>query len=415
MKKIKLEKRQWFLKNSDKNFRVSFKRKKAKAEKVKINLYKSNVEKDLYKIPEEEKFKNKFKNWGKPRKKYVQLFYSKVQFLDKEKEVKIVGDFGIEKDLVNFFKVTQEITKGFPKKLMIDLRQCSRIWPSGVMFLASYHHWFQIKGEARSDVVLHLPQSGAVTEYVEFSGLKEYVVSKENNSQISNNVIKFDPHLNIKLKRETDKDSYQKVFEQISDILSRESVLDSEQLEEFNDQVLNEILINLSEHGVNYRFLGFNSEDLGWYIACQVHPTNGFISLCMADNGIGITSSILTGPQQEILKKNLRLSRLNSIEIEKMIMLKALEKDISGAYDASQYEAKYGLFKKVNKGKTRGRGFSRIIDVCRGMNIDLSVASNKGFLSYKNGNATSDGFNDKIYVGTLYNLKIPIKVRNENN
>ncbi len=86
--------------------------------------------------------------------------------------------------------------------------------------------------------------------------------------------------------------------EEILSLVERHSSLDAEQLEWFYSVILTEIFNNVTEHGISHK-------DNGWWLLAQYHKRHKIISLCIADNGIGVRNSLLTGPQKkEDLKRN---------------------------------------------------------------------------------------------------------------
>ena len=147
----------------------------------------------------------------------------------------------------------------------------------------------------------------------------------------------------------------------------------------------------------------------------QVHKKHRFISLCLADNGIGIANSLKTGPQFESLRKKFNLDRLQPEEEEKILLKTSLEKDISGAYDAKSQIYGY-FFKNIDRGQVRGMGFSRILNAAKKLKIRFFILSNKALLEYDPDGKLirEEGFNEKIFVGTMFNLIIPIKEKEEN-
>ena len=112
----------------------------------------------------------------------------------------------------------------------------------------------------------------------------------------------------------------------MEELLRRLSSLNNDQIEEFINYVLIEIFNSVTEHGMPQK-----NKDEGWWMIAQHHQRHQFISLCIADNGIGIANSLYTGPQKaEIIKRiggNSPASSGKAIEL-------AIEKNISGAISA---------------------------------------------------------------------------------
>ena len=85
----------------------------------------------------------------------------------------------------------------------------------------------------------------------------------------------------------------------MEELLRRLSSLNNDQIEEFINYVLIEIFNSVTEHGMPQK-----NKDEGWWMIAQHHQRHQFISLCIADNGIGIANSLYTGPQKaEIIKR----------------------------------------------------------------------------------------------------------------
>jgi len=56
----------------------------------------------------------------------------------------------------------------------------------------------------------------------------------------------------------------------------------------FDSIILTEVFSNVTEHGVS-KF------DAGWWILAQYHSTHKYIQYSIADNGIGIRNSLMSG------------------------------------------------------------------------------------------------------------------------
>ena len=172
----------------------------------------------------------------------------------------------------------------------------------------------------------------------------------------------------------------------------------SDGIEEFNDVVLTEIFNNVLEHGMPHR-------DKGWWLLAQYHKTHKLISLCVADNGIGIRNSLMTGPQRHEISKRIDNPKYN----EGAFIRLACEENISGALAASIKEGT--LIKKYVSGSRRGNGLQRIIKTCKKLMIPLAILSHNGYLFLdENGHEKlcSSKYR-RIFAGTMYHLKIKAK------
>lgn len=347
-----------------------------------------------------------------PRHKFILNYYGKIEFNGKAKTVKVEKDLGIEKDREYFFKISQEILSGYPSEVIVDLNECPRIWPSGIMLLCSQSHWIKLKSLKNAGIVANSKLGTETSKYINYCGLKKYFENTEDPASIN----AFNSDLTVKLMRETSKYRYDDRINEIHDLVSKYSFLDSKKLKRFKDVILNELFINISEHGVNYRDVGYeDDDDLGWYVIAQAHISNKFISICVADNGIGIKNSLLTGPLSTHIKK-LVSAGININTSDGDFMNTALEANISGAFDTNEAQTTMKdliwyskKIKRFKKGRNRGMGFTRIKNSCPKIGIEVNILSKKGFLSIdSSGKVFHSSFKSDIFQGTLFNIIIPI-------
>jgi anti-sigma regulatory factor (Ser/Thr protein kinase) len=237
-----------------------------------------------------------------------------------------------------------------------------------------------------------------VNQYLVHCGFYDYV--KRSHTHDVSDV--YDDHKIVKIKRENNESEIDEREESIRLILERYSSLTEEQIEDFDCNVLIEAFNNVTEHGKSHH-------DSGWWTITQYHNSTGIISLCLADNGIGIKNSLATGPQSEILRKTI------GNEQDGEYIQEALKENVSGALTGSTKENRIMLLKKVYKrGSRRGNGLSRIRETCSRCDIKFSLLSQYGYLSLDtNGKITRCGSTEnRLFAGTLYHFTIPAKISN---
>ncbi len=348
---------------------------------------------------------------GKPqdkRARFLKKYYGKLPFWEKIKETNVYDEFGIESDVDKFASISMQILNGYPEEVIVNLKNCQRIWPSGVMLLCSYYHWIELKAKPSkvpAKITARSTRDSEISKYFDYCGLRKYFTHIEPPTESSI----FDPSRVVKVEHETHKEKYNVRIEEIFKLVKDNTKLNNSDLKRFKSIILGELFINLSEHGVNYRHSGYKGENLGWYAMAQVHEKSGFISICLADNGIGIANSLLTGPLRKLALKKIGMRARNSFDEGKYIKL-ALEKNMSGAVDASNPEMKmFGLKESYSQGRHRGMGFSRLTRASEKLGIEVHILSNKGYLKLdRNGKLTTKTYENRIFAGTLFNLIIPL-------
>ncbi len=324
-------------------------------------------------------------------------------------QVSITGDFGIEESAsVDYFLQTASTFIDFDNThLKFELENCTRMWPSAITLLCSLMQWVELT--TRHQPERHRPHiestpsnSDKVNSYLGHCGFYDYVKRLRDTSQdfYSNEEI-------VKIQRETDSINIEKRENEIIELLHKYSAFSDSEIELFDSIVLTEAFANVTEHGVSHL-------DKGWWVLAQYHAAHAIISLCIADNGIGIRHSLMTGPQAKAIALEVDNTSRNDGEFIKL----ALEKTVSGALGAQQKTT--GLFVKgYAKGAHRGNGFQRITDTCKQLKIPFSILSHFGYAFVgKNGIIHNYGSKDrKIFAGTLYHMVIPAgkDIRNGNN
>ncbi len=331
----------------------------------------------------------------KKRSYFNTKHYKMVHYNSPPRSIKLNGEFGMESNFDEFIKISSEFICSKSSRFTISLEQCSRIWPTGITLLCSFKQWTDITAHPKGEPIISSSDSNFVdvNSYLSYCGFYDYV----NRSHDIENMIPYDDERIVKIHRETEKNEIDSREEEIFSVLRKFSILNSEQLEKFGDVVLVEVFNNVTEHGTSYR-------DNGWWTITQYHEKTGIISLCLADNGIGIKNSLLTGPQEkELLKK---FSRARDGDFVK----EALCENVSGAITGSTL-VKGKIFRNdaFPKGSRRGNGLKRIKDTCTECKVIFNLISQNGFLSIdKNGHTVKNGTTEKpIFAGTLYHFIVP--------
>lgn len=332
--------------------------------------------------------------WELTKRLFAKNYYKDRSYIDEPLQLNVTNELGIEEDK-NYFKIiAQMLNAKCPSDITIDLRKCERLWPSGVILLVSLRHWVNLTASYPHPKVrvLWTPNTD-LADYLKHCGFEAYV----SGQNILTPTDKFSDDDIIKITRQSPGEA-NKTRRSIKELLARKSGLTSDQLELFNSTVLAEIIINVEEHGLL-------TTDGNWFSICQLHKNHEFISLCIADNGLGIRNSLLTGPQREYFDRY-------SSESDDFFIAEALKEDISGATTAS-IKTRTGLLmrSRFQKGSRRGNGLGNILQNCQALGIEISIVSGQGMVHISRNGAIeklSGVPGGKIFAGTMFHLKIPV-------
>jgi anti-sigma regulatory factor (Ser/Thr protein kinase) len=334
------------------------------------------------------------------RNSFRKHFYITRTYNNPAKTIAIEGDFGLENkgNLEYFLNKSSEIIDFGSKEVTLDLRNCTRMWPSAVTMLCSLKQWVELSTWNRkiNPLISSIrPNEDKVTSYLYHCGFNDYVGLKEPS------VTKhYNGHEVVKIRRETKEKNVEDREDEILKLITSFTDFDLDQVQVFHAVIL-EIFLNVSEHGVS----GY---DNGWWVLAQYHPSHGLISVNIADNGIGIKNSLFTGPQKDVIAQHFQLSGSNDGELIRY----ATETQVSGALTAVIKE-KSGILGKSRYplGSKRGNGLDRIKSGCKRVGVELSILSHFGYIVYDvNGIETNCGTIDQhIFAGTLYHLNVPAK------
>ena len=312
----------------------------------------------------------------------------------------IKKDFGIEekKQIKYFLDISESLVDFKNKRLHINLENCERIWPSAITLLCSLMQWVEFTSHIHKPPKISSSNSKSekVNSYLAHCGFYDYVKRPHtiiNTDYYNNNDI-------IKIKREisTSDIDIEKKEDGLINLLKKYTNFDKDQIEYFDSVILTEVFGNVREHGIAKR-------DRGWWLLAQYHESHQIISLCVADNGIGIKNSLLTGPQRFEIKDNIS----NALKKDGELIKLALNRNISGAISASTKVK--GLFSgRYERGARKGNGLNKIKKACQNLQIPFSILSHNGYIFIDKDSKIIDyNTRDKrIFAGTLYNFNIPV-------
>ncbi len=349
-----------------------------KARKYRIRMKRKSLDSSYY--------KRRFRQIAKE-------IHSKIIYDSGETIIAINTEFGLEDIRYRdyFFNISKKILNSRKNHLILDIRKCERIWPSAITFLCSLKQWAEINNKYSSSL-LNIASTDSSFEnvniYLNKCGFYRYVGRKGNlhfQNQISNDI--------LKIQREKDKHLVEIREDEIIALLRQYTMFTEDQLELFNSIILTETFNNVLEHGIV-------NKDEGWWVLAQVHKHHGFISLCIADNGIGFVNTLQNGPQSKDIKA------LNLPEGD--LIKYAFKENVSGASNATPTTKK----SKANRGARRGNGLGRIKDTCKNLEMEFSIISHKGYCNVDiNENITTKTFDEIIFGGTMYSFIIPMNRR----
>jgi hypothetical protein len=306
-------------------------------------------------------------------------------------------EFGLEDiNAVDYFLDTAASFIDFNSSvLQFDLTKCNRVWPSGITLLCSLMQWVELTSSKnhRPKISSSNSNNNRVNSYLSHSGFYDYVARPKDTdvSYYSDDEI-------VKIRRETNKSNIEKREKSIVDLLQKYSTLTPEELEWFDSVILTEAFNNVSEHGVS-------NKDNGWWLLAQRHPSHKIISLSIADNGIGIRHSLMTGPQRIEIGNKIENIPKNDGEFIKL----ALEENVRGAIAASIKTGKF--LKRYESGARRGNGLKRIRKTCSDLKISFSILSHYGYVFVnQQGKIVKIGSkNSRVFSGTMYHFIIGSK------
>ena len=360
--------------------------------------------------------KHTFSNFRRKHEEYFHLKENRQRFRSQHYRrsyqaapatILIDGEFGIEDTtaIEYFLDRSNEIIDFDNRDLTIDLKNCTRVWPSAITLLCSLMQWVELSApeSQRPRLSSIRPSSSKVNSYLGHCGFYDYVHAKDPVEKEEN----YYPEKEIvKIEREKKLSNIEPREDKIISLLNQFSIFDLPQIELFNSIVLTEAFNNVTEHGVSHR-------DKGWWLLAQYHRQHKIISLSIADNGIGIRNTLMTGPQAADIEKQLANHPENDGKFIKM----AIEETVSGALAAPlKIAGGYFASKKYAKGAHRGNGLKRITVACKKLKIPFTILSHHGYAFLDaDGNIIKNGsMQRRVFAGTLYHLSIPAKGEDHN-
>ncbi len=328
------------------------------------------------------------------RQELVHALYRKLNYSDPPVEIQVTGELGLEDEAEAklFLETASKFIDFEATELVLNLRSCSRIWPSAIALLCSLAQWVRLTSKPTHHPTIKSTssQSDAVNSYLAQSGFYAYVGRTDDSKSKP-----YSEEEVVKIQRETSGSQFNARDRQIQTLLTRFSTLDPEQIELFMNKVATETLLNITEHGINYRYKG-------WWMIGQFHEKHSIISLCLADNGIGIRNSLAWGPQ----KGDISIS--DKKENDGKFIELALTETISGA--SSAVPKKGPPWKRTyTSGARRGNGLKRIRETCADLRIPFKILSHNGYLFVDgHGDIVHVGaMPNRVFAGTMYHYIIP--------
>lgn len=333
----------------------------------------------------------------KERVKFHNRFYKK-KYHGAPQNISIDGSFGIEveTDIENFLDKASGFVDFSSSRLNIFLENCNYMWPSGITLFCSLKEFIELAAKKPKPIISSsTPNNKKVKSYLNYSGFYEYVNRIKDKS-----VDQYYEKRLVKIIRESDYNNLDHREAEIMELLTKFSFLNATELEWFYNVILTEVFLNMIEHGVAHT-------DKGYWLMAQHHPTHGFISICVADNGIGIRHSLMTGPQGEILNSIIKNESQNDGEFIKLVF----QQTVSGAIEASIPTKRFMVGLTHPRGSSRGNGMKRIKERCVQLGIAFSILSQHGYLFMnESGEIIKCGSKPgRIFAGTLFNFRIKAK------
>ena len=356
---------------------------------------------------EETSLQRQVRKYRKIRNNFQKLFYKKINY--RRGQIKVVNvdeQVGLEFNFETFLKFAESFVEFNTEKLIFNFEKCKRIWPSTIILLCSLKKWVELTSDSRDRAMISSSDSSypEVNSYLAQCGFYKYVGRDATNIPqhlVTGEMVRINGREESfsKITGEKKPSEISIKEQEIYSLLKKYSALTTDQLEDFDCNVIIEAFNNISEHGIA-------CADKGWWAFAQHHPTTEIVSLCFADNGIGIKNSLNTGPQKDELRKKIK-SDSDSDFIEY-----ALQENTSGSLEASRIAERI-INDRYERGSRRGNGLNRIKGTCAKHRIKFNIVSQNGFLSIdQNGNINKTTCNRKVFAGTLYHFEIPAKNNN---
>ena len=334
---------------------------------------------------------------------FVRQFYRR-RYKRKPETVRIEGAFGLESpsDVDRFLSTASALVDFEARRLTIDFTACTRVWPSAVTLLCSLAKWTELAATQQPPRIGSFrPVDASVESYLQDCGFYDFVGVEPIHLRATPAATEV-----VRIRRELSPSAIEEREAEIRTMLYRHARLTNEEIELFDSIVLTEVFNNVTEHGVA-------RHEQGWWIMAQYHPTHRIISLCIADNGIGIRHTLSTGPQGEAIR-----ARLGPDAKDDEYIRLALDENVSGAIDAGTRSKPLIGPERYKRGSQRGYGLRRIRDTCRELEVPFWLISQRGFAGIApDGTVDRSGSHPtRVFAGTLYHFVLPAQeVRDESH
>jgi len=360
-------------------------------------------EKDVADLKKKVIYKNR-KRIEESRKKILKMEHKKYNYTSpNEIKVTISGEFGVEQGGIDYFvRKASEIIDFNAQKLTIDIQNCTKMWPSAITLLCSLVEWVEyckkyIKDFKVPRIFSTYSMDDRVNGYLSKSGFFEFIHKSDDTSITTSH-----RHHVIKIVREirNDSNAAAEKEEKIIEHLKNFTKYTPAEIKLFVSTVIMEVFVNIQEHGIQVN-------DSGWWFLAQFHSNHDVISINIADNGIGIRNSLLSGPQKLQIKSCLKEKANSDGEMIKYAMAElvsgAIGCDIEDKY--KNYFRGYSLI----GGQRRGNGLDRIRETCKDLNVPFAIISHRGYIYYDAmGNMSYGTEENRIFAGTLYHFDFPV-------
>ena len=263
----------------------------------------------------------------------------------------------------------------FPKgaQILLNMRNLEFCYPEGVVYLAAIAD--HLLNRSNVSIKENQPSLQITDEYLKVCGLRNFFNARKGEAPA------IDPKLfgdGIPISRDSqEKTSLAEKMVQL--IQSRVSM--TQGVATLLSESLGEVMGNSIEHG----------EVIQWYRIAQIHPTRGYITIAIADNGVGIPHTLRNGHQSEKFKK------MKDFEV----IRESFESDVT------RHAPKLG--------EAHGAGLNIVLDFVQTTGAKLAMLSGRGMwqLDYTTPKATEKYFDfEKALPGTLLVLRIPCKPGN---
>lgn len=314
-------------------------------------------------------------------------------------EVKLKGALGLELrgDRQAFLDQAGELIDFNTTELCLDMEQVTRIWPSAITQLCSLAQWVGFRNKLIEGPELTVSSTSSkidhVNGYLNHCGFHDYVGRPPLNSSVD-----YPAGEVVKIEREKNRRKIEDTEDRIAELVEKYCSYSQDEVELLASKILIEAFLNVHEHGIP-------DTDYGWWVLAQVHPTNRLISLNIADNGIGIKNTMMTGPQETQLRKSIGDPNL----CDGSLIKASMEENVSGAFNASTKEKGF-IIRKYFRGARRGNGLARIWHTCDQLGIEFTILSHFGYMFCcgKTGSREFGTSEKRLFAGTLYQFSIPM-------